>query len=495
MSQKKTKAYFALLLIIFAFLYVFFSCIHPLQVFDTDDWTCIAISRDAVPDTTEWNPTRIFPEIFMPVCGAIAAYVVSPIIDNYLLSMTVVSALVVSCVIVMYLYSFGEAMQHISSVDFTQKIAIVLFFFLCHFWIFRNAQENNYHLFFSQDMACIFYYTIPTLLSSIILLNFESTDRAWSKFSYLKRGILILAGYLAVFSNLFCSVVIAVYAAMSLFFSFLKHLRSNRNIRTAFSVFKDNCFFTAIVILWLGSLVLEVSGGRSNEVGNSFSMEQLSSTLEYLRLLLTSVNKLFLFVAGCIFVLAVVFLRSSKLKNDVDKTCFEKMVFYFLCALCTTVFLILLCAVGSLSHYIGRSDVALSFCMYFLLMLSAAVSYVLRKIPKLLELFPLLLCIILFNINTQGSTFAEPNDSRLPPETVSRFSEYIYDQIVEASENGATEVVLHIPKYNDPNNWPHIVYFGERLSNTLYKHGQIEAPMSIVLVMDENINTDFGLPQ
>ena len=108
---------------------------------------------------------------------------------------------------------------------------------------------------------------------------------------------------------------------------------------------------------------------------------------------------------------------------------------------------------------------------------------------------PLLILIIVFNTNTTGNTFAEPNDLRINPETVSRFSNDVLKYIVSASQNGEEEIVLYIPKYNDPNNWPHIVYFGERLSKTLYKHGMIESPITITVVPDTEVNEYYRLPQ
>lgn len=54
---------------IFAFLFVFFARVHPLMLFDTDDWQYISYSRHAVPIWGDWNPTRVFPETVMPLAG------------------------------------------------------------------------------------------------------------------------------------------------------------------------------------------------------------------------------------------------------------------------------------------------------------------------------------------------------------------------------------------------------------------------------------------
>ena len=57
--------------IIFVFVVVFYTYFHPLYIFDTDDWTYIAANRVPLPSTDAWNPTRILPEVLMPLTASL----------------------------------------------------------------------------------------------------------------------------------------------------------------------------------------------------------------------------------------------------------------------------------------------------------------------------------------------------------------------------------------------------------------------------------------
>ena len=68
MKIKKDKYMEALwCLAVFAFFYIWFSRIHPLVVYDGDDWSYIAFARRATPVWGAWNPAKVFPEVLMPL--------------------------------------------------------------------------------------------------------------------------------------------------------------------------------------------------------------------------------------------------------------------------------------------------------------------------------------------------------------------------------------------------------------------------------------------
>ena len=56
-------------LLVFGFLFMFFTQVHPLVIYDGDDWRYIAYTRQALPSWNEWNPSRVFAECTSrPMC-------------------------------------------------------------------------------------------------------------------------------------------------------------------------------------------------------------------------------------------------------------------------------------------------------------------------------------------------------------------------------------------------------------------------------------------
>ena len=75
----------------FVFLCVFFSVVHPLQVWDGDDWLYISWRRNAYPIWKAWNPSRILPETFMSMVAGVGVYAVYPFTKDYLQSITIIN--------------------------------------------------------------------------------------------------------------------------------------------------------------------------------------------------------------------------------------------------------------------------------------------------------------------------------------------------------------------------------------------------------------------
>ena len=103
MEPKDRRIYRAVFGVLFVFLFVFFSRIHPVLLLDGDDWSYIAFAREALPAVGAWNPARVLPEILMPAVGAVAAHLVTPLLGDYLKAITVTYAFVIALVILVYL--------------------------------------------------------------------------------------------------------------------------------------------------------------------------------------------------------------------------------------------------------------------------------------------------------------------------------------------------------------------------------------------------------
>ena len=74
LNRKKIVIWSMFMGAIFVFVLMFFTQIHPIIIFDTDDWCYAYIHRSALPLWKAWNPIRIFPEVFMPLVSMIGVY-------------------------------------------------------------------------------------------------------------------------------------------------------------------------------------------------------------------------------------------------------------------------------------------------------------------------------------------------------------------------------------------------------------------------------------
>lgn len=95
-------------LAIFISMFIFFTGAHPLIIYDGDDWANLSHMRHFIPMWHGFNPIKILPETLMPLVGYLSGYVVTPIVKNYVVSVTIVSALLVSSFITMYIYLFSR---------------------------------------------------------------------------------------------------------------------------------------------------------------------------------------------------------------------------------------------------------------------------------------------------------------------------------------------------------------------------------------------------
>lgn len=90
---------------LFLLLVLFFTKITPLVVFDSDDWLYVSYRRMPVPIWGHWNPSRVLPELLMPFVSSLGALVLYPLTGDYMGALTLVFAVTVSLVIVVYIYT------------------------------------------------------------------------------------------------------------------------------------------------------------------------------------------------------------------------------------------------------------------------------------------------------------------------------------------------------------------------------------------------------
>ena len=482
---------------LFLFLYLFFSVEHPLYVYDSDDWTYISYSRHIWPSVKNWNPTRILPEILMPLAAQFGVSVLMPFTGDYLGSMAYAFAAVLSIFIVFYILFFGKVVCNRFSLSEKESICLMVIIFLLSFLPFIKGSEKNEYLFYSGSVTNIFFYTIPALLNSALVLYMLSSDNhsLLKDTHYLKTGGLILAIYLCINSNMFQNIIISSYAAAHIIYEAILRFGERKfHKNTVLSFLYDNFDQLIILCLWFISLYFESQGGRASQLGSSTDFN-----LQYaLQSFVSSLNRLdhfYLFQLCCIVGAAVIaFGRYKKLQGQQANLRLEKNLIRLsgisiIACIGTILYLVLLEAVTG-AGYISRTDCMISWMFWLFVIEVAALAYLIRITPPLKRAIPLFILCLIFETFMYGNRYKDIS-SYGEPEIIKQIDDYIVQQVVIAERSGQNYVEVHIPLHNS-FNWPlNTDWGGERMALSLYRHGITDTIMDIVLIPDESINKRF----
>ena len=474
---------------IFVFSFIFFAFVHPPVVYDMDDWLYIAWRRNAYPQWKGWNPCRIFPETFMAACSDFGIYILMPLFKlEYLRAISLSCALILSVTISIYAYLFCRMMIRAFKSEPVISGCLCVLFMTLHFAIFRSSRNYNRYLFWSKDLTCYYYYVMPCLMNTALVMFFISKgDRiaVSDKKKYSDMGVLLLMIYLSIFSDLFQTGILVGYTCAHLFTEGIKLLK-DKNTKAAECVKNNSIFFVAL-IFWCISLVFEAAGGRASMAGE-FS---LNSSIESFAGVLKTLGKMPLaFMILFILVGLFVYIRDNK-RDGITGSIVIKL---FLAMVFNLVFLILLCAKVD-GSYMRRSDVNYGIFIYLILISLVFAVYLIRKIPAVMIVFPVLMYILIMNVSNADKVFEPSNVGAVDEKTAYAISSDMLEQVLTAVSNGQDEIEMHVPVHKKGfENWPHSLTMGEDMAHALYSHGIVNRALTIKVIPDEHMNEKYGLP-
>jgi len=481
MEKGECKKIGIFIIAVFISMCLFFIQVHPLVIWDTDDWLYISYIRKAIPIWHNWNPSRVFPEIFMPMCAYLGIKCIMPITNDYIFSLMIIFGIVLSGFITIYVLSFYNLARKKMRMSIGNAIMVSILFLLLHFLIFRCGENQNTYLFYSPDVTCYFYYVIPSLLNLTLVMILESKELTFNsetKVNWLKVGGWVLLIYLAIFSNLFSSYIISIWAGSKLFYNLIinKKIKNSKNI-----------IYILILCAWIVSAIYELSGGRAENLKDDSFINNVKQTILYLKQMVGKANR-FLVLISAIFVLGGIFCFIKKKWNDYEK---KNVCINIMCTILSVIFLILLSA-KSQSDYIMRGDVLLGVSFFAFIILMININIIIREYKITLVIFPLLIVIAFFEIHSGPRTFAESNVSGIDSIICKNIDEDIIEQIMQAVNEGQEKMELHIPK-TPGDNWPFGTYGANRFSYSLYEHGIISRPIETIMIQDVEINIKYGM--
>lgn len=489
--------YTAALFPVFLAMLVFFGWKHPLYIYDTDDWFYISRVRLGVPIPNYWNPTRILPEVLLPLTAELGVDLILPITGDYIGSIAAACALVLSLFITIYigyLIHFLKQENHLSS---NLLLFLIPGMLMLQFLPFFTSYFGYAHMFYAQDVSCIFYYTISSLLNAVLVLHFWHDEKhVWSNPNrFLQNGLLILCIYLALFSNLFQSIIFMSYVGTVLSQRLLRILlRKKKEKHYLLTYIKQNLDYLLILLTWFVVLVLEARGGRSHSLQTGSALPWKTALSIYCAAL-AHLHKFFLLlIAGALaFALLLYFLHRSKekkqnsLQAEADKRFLTNVLRIAFCFFLTSIFLILLCAKVN-ADYMAKPAVLFGILFYLILLFTVCLGYILQCLPQLALILPIAFFVLASELVVTRTNYADI----YVPAVTRQIDEDIISQVLSAEKAGLTEITVQYPD-NGSIIWPFDIWNGgEKIANTLYRHGITQRQMVIHLEPSAQMYTKYG---
>lgn len=493
--EKRTRFYKALwYLAAFGFLFIWFSRIYPLVPYDGDDWQYLSYVRKAIPLWKDWNPSRVLPEVLMPLCGAVAAFVVTPLTGDYIRSVTLVSALVVSGSIVVYLRCFARLMERRFSMSGPSAILLSMLFLVLHFLVMRFQDSYNNYLFLCNDLTCYYFYLIPALLNcSLVMWMMAGFNQDLAREGILeKQGLFVVAVYFAIFSNLPESVILAIYAGVRLLLAFVKDWKSPHFWKP---FLRQNMPELLIVAAWFVSAIFELNGGRASaDMGYRLPpLPGLKETVHRFCRMVFYSNRFFLLFAFLVVIAAIALLASTKQKGSREKVVLSTAGELILCAALMVAAIVILCVKVDVCN-INRSEYVFGIYFYGFLLLFTALAYLLHRCPKLILALPFAICILASSVITPNKTFLSANYQDCDSRVCIAIINDVIDQLRTAQEAGYSEATIHVPVSESDDNWPLSSFAGDMMAPTLYDHGVLSRTIQVTVLPDPDMNRKYDLP-
>ena len=492
----RNKVGLLLSLTVFAFMLIWFTHVHPFVLLTGDDWLYIAKPRAAIPWISAWNPSRILPEILMPACGNIAVFVLYPIVKDYVFSFTLVFAITASLFVALYIYAFYRFIR--CKIQTTNAVSglVAVAFFLTHFLVMRSSVAGNKYLFGNTSPTNLYYYIIPTLLNGTLVFYFEmieAEDRSIALDCSVRTGLMLIVLFLAIFSNMYSSVVLAVYAGVKLLCIVLKRIANGSKLSR--HLYKGTARYLIVLGMWLVSIVMEFFGGRSRAIRGQNGSFRLAKTAMAFIQTATAVKKSFV-LASVLLLLAIVILlriRRKKCADNVDRNIAATLLAMLPCGILTAMYMVLLSAIVAPS-YIRTSKVWIAILFFFLSAIVTGCAYIVKRFPKLAVALPLMVLILGTMIDTPDMTFGDGTYANLDASVCMAIDNYMIDAIIRADAEGKTEVTVDVPVNQDrDDNWPLPAYMGNRLSYVTYLHRLTSRRIEVTFRPDPEVNKRFSL--
>ena len=463
-------------IIVFLFFFVFYSTIHPLIPIDLDDWSYIVKNRIFLPMWGAWNPAKVFPEFFYPLISAIGSFVIYPINNDFLQSQCIIHSIVVSIFITGYVLSFHHFIRSRFSISTSTAYMISLLFLMLHFLIFRTEETNNIYMFYANDVNCYYNYIIPDLLCASLVLSLLSND--WLKKECqptLKHAILIVLIYLAICSNLYCSIILGGFIIGDLTLNLICCVRMDKKY---YHYLTQNVKKLVIVSCWMLVHIFEAFGLRAKASSDSQRtfFASIQTTLSHF----TDIHISKVFILLVLISVAFLFVFIIRKKHEMVAILYQVVLTFSICL----VYIVLLSSKVS-PEYVLSNNGNFPFFFYLILFVCVVIAIILQEHAKFNLFLPFTILLFYSFINRTSNTFCDIWN-QYDYKTLYELTRNNVNNIICADKNNVNNLEIIIPKFNNLDNWP--LKMDLDYSNALYKHGIIKSYVKVKLLKGSNIS-------
>lgn len=157
--------------LLFMFVCYYYAAINPVLLRWGDDFLHFGtFAADPIPRIGRWNVTRLLPENLMPIMGYFSAFFIYPLAGDYLTAASIALAIVMGLFLSALLLSFYRLFISLYN-DRTACTAVSIMIMGLCFAMFKSNASNNVHLFYAFSYILVFFFVIPNILNSVIVLT------------------------------------------------------------------------------------------------------------------------------------------------------------------------------------------------------------------------------------------------------------------------------------------------------------------------------------
>jgi hypothetical protein len=477
--------------IVFIIILVFFTSAHPIVPYDGDDWYTLSTFRHPVPlaSGSDWNPSRVFPEVLGPLAGLFAAHIVNPVLGDYLASISFTVALIMAGFTTIFYWSLYRLFLTLSG---SKMISILsgLIILCLYFGFFKTQGSGSHYMLHALSLCAYFAYTIPNLLNSIcvcLLMRYaiRGTHISGKGLGGKTFIIFVIALYFAIFSMLFSVIILAVYCFWKLLIAAIHKEKLTKNL--------------ILIIILVGFFIyaiIEFTGGRATNIRGTdyyypfFSLGYLRNCKVAFMNLLSLIGRIhrgLLFLTVSINIFAMLLLGFNMADDKSKPLVKTGMISLLSFGSLLPAMVILTGEIGS--HTANEIMYMYGIFFYYILFSVLSLVYILTKFRKQ-AILSFLLAVIFLEATNMSKPYRNQNSYSYlyfghgitTQQKIDIVNEWI-EQVKFADENRAESVIISVPESSNPDGWP----YGDNLvifSSALYAHGITSRRIKIIVQPD-----------